>query len=45
MLAAKAASPALVEAVAPACQGSGFSADIKGLDRTLDPEKAPFLLA
>ncbi|QCJ74565.1 hypothetical protein DAA51_12720 [Bradyrhizobium sp. WBAH10] len=45
MPAAKAASHALVEAAYAGPQGSGFSADIKGLDRALDPEKAPFLLA
>jgi hypothetical protein len=43
--AADAASCALVEAVAPASRVSGFSGDIKGLDRALDAEKAPFLLA
>ncbi|MBP0112016.1 MULTISPECIES: hypothetical protein [Bradyrhizobium] len=45
MLAAEAASQALVEASAPAAKVSGFFGDIKGLERALGPKKAPFLLA
>ncbi|MEY9179390.1 hypothetical protein ABIG06_001097 [Bradyrhizobium sp. USDA 326] len=43
--AVKAASHALVEAIAPAWMVSGFSGDIKGLECTLGLKKAPFLLA
>jgi hypothetical protein len=35
----------LVEVGVPPWKISGFSGDIKGLDRALSPEKAPFLLA
>jgi hypothetical protein len=35
----------LVEAIAPARKVSGFSGDIKGLERALSLKKAPFLLA
>jgi hypothetical protein len=35
----------LVEVGAWRWKISGFSGDIKGLDRALGPEKAPFLLA
>jgi hypothetical protein len=35
----------LVEVGVQARKISGFSGDIKGLDRALSPEEAPFLLA
>jgi hypothetical protein len=43
--AADATPSALVEVCAWPWNISGFSGDIKGLDRALSPEKAPFLLA